>query len=64
MPRPVYELAPSRTILQDGVPLVALVRCHKAASEGGGFTLTPAEADALAIHIVSILNFRSGDTLR
>ena len=64
MARPVYELGPDRTILRDGAPLVALVRCPKPASEGTGFTLTPAEADALAVHIVSVLNFRSGDPVR
>jgi hypothetical protein len=64
MSRPVYELGPGRTILRDGVPLVLLVRCHKPAGDGLGTYLTSAEADALAIHIVSVLNFRSGDPVR
>ena len=64
MPRPVYELGPDRTILRDGVPLVLLVRCHKPAGEGGGAYLTSAEADELALHIVSLLNFRSHDPRR
>ena len=64
MPRSVYELGPGRTIFRDGVPLVSLVRCPKPADDGGGFHLTSAEADGLAIHIVSVLNFRSGDPVR
>jgi hypothetical protein len=64
MPRSVYELGPGRTIFRDGVPLVSLVRCHKPADDGGGFHLTPAEANAQAMHIVSVLNFRSGDPVR
>jgi hypothetical protein len=64
MSRPVYELGPGRTILRDGVPLVLLVRYQRPAGDGLGAHLTSAEADALAIHIVSVLNFRSGDPVR
>ena len=64
MARSVYELAPGRIIVRDGLPLVALSLCHKPVSDGGGYTLTPSEADALALHIVSVLNFRSGDPVR
>jgi hypothetical protein len=64
MPGCIYELGPGRTILRDGVPLVSLIRCHKPAGEGGGFHLTSAEADALAIQVVSMLNYESARLAR
>jgi hypothetical protein len=64
MAKPVYEIAPGRTIVRDGVPLMNLIRWHRPAEEGGGYSLSPTEADQLATRIVGLLNAWASDPVR
>ena len=60
MRQPVYELEARRVIIRDGMPILTLARIKNE----GRFNLTPSEADELAVHIVSLLNFDSQDSAR
>jgi len=60
MARPVYELGARRTIVRDGLPLLTLTRWRRPLQEGGGYSLSPLEADELAAKIVALLNSAAG----
>jgi hypothetical protein len=62
--RSVWELGPGLTIVRDQVPVLSLARWHRPAAEGGGYSLTPEEADELALRIVAFLNAWSSSPQR
>ena len=62
--RTVFEIGPGRIIVRDGVPVLTLTRWHRPTDQGGGYSLSPVEADQLARRIVALLNAWSGDPAR